>query len=200
MNNYGDAEMPKPEMAGLPEQPSTSSNGFISNVKALSFIHVTEPSESRESRNRKVVRSHVLRDYHRNKRIASVREHAAAQKLATDAQHHAKTFPRRHKQLGVVDPAELLQPRPALPYLDNCKRPRTLNSYYANRFSAVIPYSYFANGGPVLYVKPSSWPFSRPFSLPGAAPQEVSGKVFSHDSLYGCQMRTFQICRLSLGL
>ena len=90
--------MPKPEVAGLPEPPSTSLTR-LHKQKALSFIHVTEPGESRESRTRKVVRSHALRDYHRNKRIASVREHAAAQKLATDAQHYAKTFPGRLEQL-----------------------------------------------------------------------------------------------------
>jgi hypothetical protein len=33
---------------------------------------------------------------------------------------------------------------------------------------AVIPYSYFAPAGPVLYLKPSSWPFPRPFAMSGA--------------------------------
>ena len=50
---------------------------------------------------------------------------------------------------------------------------------------SVIPYSYFTGGGPVLYLKQSKWPFSRPFSMAGASSVETFGNsVFPRQPIW----------------
>lgn len=49
----------------------------------------------------------------------------------------------------------------------------------------VIPYSYFTPAGPVLYLKPTSWPFLRPFAMAGADQTERFGdSVFPRQSIW----------------
>jgi hypothetical protein len=58
-------------------------------------------------------------------------------------------------------------------------------TFKANSHYTVIPYSYFSKGGPVLYLKPSTWPFGRPFSMTGSTRTEnLSTALFPRQSIW----------------
>ncbi|KAG4432122.1 hypothetical protein IFR05_012396 [Cadophora sp. M221] len=115
----------------------------------LSFVNYHAGDENQNAESRRIVKSHVSRAWHRDKRLGETMRHARL-------------------QLHARNEVELPPPSVALPYLEG-----------------LIPYSYFAGGGPVLYLKPSKWPFHRPFSMAGASSTETfSQSVFPRQSIW----------------
>ncbi|KAH9213139.1 hypothetical protein DL95DRAFT_524629 [Leptodontidium sp. 2 PMI_412] len=133
----------------------------------LSFVNYHAGEENQNAESRSIVKSHVSRAWHRDKRLGETMRYARSQQrleIASNSKQDgvqgSEVYPRNE--------VELPPPSVALPYLEG-----------------LIPYSYFAGGGPVLYLKPSKWPFRRPFSMAGASSRETFGQsVFPRQSIW----------------
>jgi hypothetical protein len=158
-----------PDLTASQSSSSRASDGFVSGVKAFRFVQVTETDLKHKSSTQKAkryVRSHVMRDYHRNKRLSSTIEYKRLQDLEMGRSRGSATSLAGTDDPTILRQNSLMQPSYALPYLDNCKYlDLSVTIYQVNPIATVVPYSYFAPSGPVLYLKPSSWPFPRPFAM-----------------------------------
>lgn len=178
----GSPALSRPRLTGAQHTSSPeASQSFTSSAPTLSFVQVVMPGSEEMALSRKVVRSHVMREHHRNRRMASIIQHRKTQDLAS--KNSATSLPktdnasRDPSQNGTItNQRNWVQPSHALPYLDNCRSLMTpFSCHLYLTISTVIPYSYFAPDGPVLYIKPSNWPFPRPFAMAGADRTERFG-------------------------
>ncbi|KAL5326419.1 hypothetical protein ACEPPN_004104 [Leptodophora sp. 'Broadleaf-Isolate-01'] len=125
----------------------------------LSFVNYHAGEENQNAESRSIVKSHVSRAWHRDKRLGETMRYARSQQrleIASNSKQDgvqgSEVYPRNE--------VELPPPSVALPYLEGC-------------------------GGPVLYLKPSKWPFRRPFSMAGASSRETFGQsVFPRQSIW----------------
>ncbi|KAL2074994.1 hypothetical protein VTL71DRAFT_8774 [Oculimacula yallundae] len=124
----------------------------------LSFVNYGAGKETQNVESKKIVKSHVSRRWHQDKRIAETIKYAGSQRAFKGARSMNSAGVGGDKTYTARE-TKLLLPSFALPYLEG-----------------LIPYSYFTGGGPVLYLKPSKWPFARPFSMAGASPTQKFGQ------------------------
>ncbi|KAH7417683.1 hypothetical protein BKA64DRAFT_305843 [Cadophora sp. MPI-SDFR-AT-0126] len=154
------------DAAGKEMTPKQNAKRSNSQPMVLSFVNYQSGENTQNAESRRAVKSHVTKAWHRQKRLAETTKYARNQQRLASASSMTEGVQTRESQHG----REVAQPPPrvALSYLEG-----------------LIPYSYFAGGGPVLYLKPSKWPFSRPFSMAGASPVETFGKsVFPRQSIW----------------
>lgn len=111
------------------------SRSLQTHVKPFEFVSTT-PCSAKKADTRKAVRAHVMRDYHRNRRIAETKNYATQKHLESaaslglreeslkDASHMSAII--QEAQAGTYRQFVMrISPRFALSYLDNSKQPVT---------------------------------------------------------------------------
>ncbi|KUJ12873.1 uncharacterized protein LY89DRAFT_195693 [Mollisia scopiformis] len=147
--------VPTSTETGYKVEQVISSTPLPNLVKPLEFVLAT-PSEGREPDTRKKVRAHVMRDYHRTRRMAETKSFVKQKRLESAATLGLKPRPAE-KQKGPehqndsenvwLQPFWNISPRVALPYQDN-----------------KVPHVFFVPDGPMMYVRPPKWPSNKAFS------------------------------------
>lgn len=104
-----------------------SSRAASNHTKPLEFV-LSTPCNAKKADTRKKVRAHVMRDYHRSRRLAETRNYATQKRLESAA------LLLRRESVADTDSSSIetdspaffqffiaTSPRPALPYQDNSK-------------------------------------------------------------------------------